>query len=195
MTKRLILILSISFLCIWGCEEFFRRKIGGIAGSFPFVESWKIKASESEVLEAIKELKKDKSTLRPPNNTELIGKRDSTYDWGSDEMKAHLEKYLKDSLTPLPKLNKNNMRVDYWLFINFYYNDTKEIVYTWTRPDVMDSSITTLALVGFSIENDSTDYRKINRDFWYVSNKLQIRKFKKKILQPILDKIEERKKR
>jgi hypothetical protein len=67
-----------------------------------------------------------------------------------------------------------------------------EIVYTWTRPDVMDSSKTTLALIGFSIADDSTDYRLINRDFWYLANKMQIHKFKKTILQPILDKIKEK---
>ncbi|MBK7505361.1 MAG: hypothetical protein IPI52_09950 [Bacteroidetes bacterium] len=73
----------------------------------------------------------------------------------------------------------------------FYYPDTEEIVYTWTRPDVMDSSITTIALVGFSKINDSTDYRLINRDFWYLSNKIQINKFEKTIIQPIIDKIKE----
>ena len=65
MTKRSIVILCISFFIVWGCEEFFRRKIGGIAGSFPFVESWEINAPEKEVLEAIIILKKQMPELQP----------------------------------------------------------------------------------------------------------------------------------
>lgn len=191
--KKSIIIFFVCFLFIFSCEEFVRRKVSGFGGSYPFVESWKIKASEREVLEAIKELKNEK--LKPKIIVKYIYQRDTGYKWNSSELVDYLEKLKIDSLTPLPEQNDQNSHTDYWLYINFYYTDTKEIVYTWTRPDVEDSSITTLALVGFSKLNDSIDYRLINRDFWFVANRLEIRKFKRKILQPILDKIEERKKR
>jgi hypothetical protein len=195
MTKRSIVILCISFFIVWGCEEFFRRKIGGIAGSFPFVESWEIEAPEREVLEAIRILKKQIPELQPPSIKMLVGKRDTTYGWKSDSLFIdYVLKSETDSLAIAP-IDSNKIITDYWLYIDFYYKDTKEIVYTWTRPDVMDSSKTTLALIGFSIENDSTDYRLINRDFWYIPNKLQKNKFKNTILKPILDIIKDRKKR
>ncbi len=193
MKKRLIIILTVSFLCIWGCEEFLRRKVGGIAGSYPFVESWKIKAPETEVLEAIKTLKKENQSLQPPNEQKLIEGR-YVYDWQMPQM-VNYENQLKNNPSlPFPEHSDSNSTKMYWCYVDFYYSDTKEVVYTWTRPDVTDSSITTLALVGFNKLNDSLDYRLINRDFWFVSNKLQIRKFKQTILRPILDKIEERRK-
>lgn len=192
---KITIILIICIICIWGCEEFFRRKIGGIAGSNPFVESWEINSPENEVIKAIKEIKKDEEMLKPLETTIFVGERDTGYDWDSYPMMNYLERKKTDSLTPLPEHNEQNSFRDYWLYINFYYSDTKEIVYTWTRPDVEDSSITTLALIGFSKIDDSTDYRLINRDFGFVSNRIQIYKFKKTILQPILDKIEERRQR
>lgn len=193
MKIKYILIIIFCFLFVFGCEDFLRRKVGGLAGSYPFVSTWEIKAPEAEVLEAIRELKNQKPKTKI--SVTYIYQRDTGYDWNSIEMVDFLEKKKIDSLLPLPEHSDQNSYSDYWCYINFYYADTKEEVYTWTRPDVMDSSITTFALVSFSKLNDSTDYRLINRDFWYVANKIQINKFKKKILQPILDKIEEQKKR
>jgi len=182
MKIRVIVILIVSFLCIWGCEEFYRRKIGGIGGSYPFVESWQINYPESEVLKAISELK---------DSNQIIGRY--VYDWQTSEMVNYEAQLKKDPSIPLPEHTDRNSTKMYWCFINFYYSDTKETVLAWTRPDVTDSSITTLALVGFDKLNDSTDYRLINRDFWYVANKLEIRKFKNSILNPILDKLKESK--
>jgi hypothetical protein len=194
--KRFYIIISIIvFFCIWGCEEVMRRKIGGFGGSYPFVESWEINAPEIEVLKAITEIQKEKKRLKSSSFITFLGARDTGYDWNSYPMMNYLEEKKIDSLTPLPEHNNQNSFTDYWQFVNFYYSDTKEVVYAWTRPDVMDSTITTLALVGFSKINDSTDYRLINRDFWYLSNKKQINKFKKTILQPIIEQIEERKQR
>jgi hypothetical protein len=190
MKKIYIIIPIIIFTCIWGCEEIIRRKIGGLAGSYPFVESWKIDASETEVVNAINEL--NGKALQDKFDLNFVGERDTGYNWDLDVMVTYLKRKKIDSLTPLPEHNDQNSFTDYWLYINFYYPDTKEIVYTGTRPDVMDSSITTIALVGFSKINDSTDYRLINRDFWYLSNKIQINKFEKTIIQPIIDKIKER---
>jgi|JI6StandDraft_1071083.scaffolds.fasta_scaffold279399_1 hypothetical protein len=192
MKKKTFIIFTICFFCVWGCEEFLRRKLGGLAGSYPFVESWEINAPEREVLEAIIILKKQMPELQPPSIKMLIGKRDTTYGWKSDSLFIdYVIKLETDSLAIAP-IDSNKITTDYWLHVAFYYKETNEIVYTWTRPDVMDSSKTTLALIGFSIADDSTDYRLINRDFWYLANKMQIHKFKKTILQPILDKIKEK---
>jgi hypothetical protein len=78
-----------------------------------------------------------------------------------------------------------NTKSDYWLYKDFYYSDTGEIVHTWTRSDV-DSTTTTLALVSL---ND----RLINRDYWYLVNKMEISKFKARIVGRIQDKRSEKK--
>jgi hypothetical protein len=57
------------FLFLFGANEFTRRVLGGLAGSYPFVESWNIVAKEEDVIKAIQELKDENPNLRPPNDT------------------------------------------------------------------------------------------------------------------------------
>jgi hypothetical protein len=187
------LLALLVFLLFWGCEEFFRRKIGGFAGSYPFVEYWDIKANEQEVIDAIKELNITNPNFQPPKNVEFISKRNTGYIWTSDEMKEYLEKVKIDSLTPLPEKNYSNYNHDYWLYVNLYYPDTKEIVHTWTRPGI-DKSITTFAFISLSNINNPTDFRLINRDFWYIANKMQISKFKSTFVDKIQEIIEKKRK-
>ena len=184
---NIILICISSFLVLFGCEELLRRKIGGFAGSYPFVEYWDLKATEHEVLEAIKELKQEDTLLHPQYQKELVPERNSEYDWDSQEMIEYSKRAKLDSLLPLPPKTKTNTKSGYWLYIDFYYPDTGEIVHTWTRPD-FDSTVTTLALV-------SLNNRLINRDYWYFANKREISKFKTTIVDRIQDKIDRRRKR
>jgi len=186
-------IFVFCFLFLFGANEFLRRKIGGFAGSYPFVEYWDIKASEQEVLDAIKELNKINPNFQPPNNAEFISKRDTGYIWTSYEMKEYLEKLKTDSLTPLPEKNYDNYYHDYWQYVDLYYPDTKEIIHTWTRPD-FNPSVTTFAFVSLSSLGNLTEYRLINRDFWYVANKGQINKFKKTFVDKIQEQIDKKRK-
>ena len=163
MKNKYLIFLLIGFLFIWGCEEFFRRKIGGFAGSYPFVESWDIKASEREITDAIKELNKTNPNFQPPKNIKLISERDSSNDR------------------------------DYWLYINLYYPDTKEIVQTWTRPD-FDTTITTFAFVSLNNIDNPTEFKLINRDFWYIANKREISKFKTIFVDKIQEQIDKKRK-
>lgn len=159
-TVKYVAIAIIGFLFIWSCEEFFRRKIGGWAGSYPFVETWNFNATEVEVLSAIVELKTAHPELQPPRQERLF--------W--------------------PRSAEPN---DYWLHIEFYYPDTKEIVYTWTRPE-FDTLNTTFAFVSLgSIARGEN--KMINRDFWYLANKHQIKKFKTTFVDRIQAKIDEKK--
>ncbi len=146
---RLLTILCFCFLFIWGCEEFFRRVIGGFAGSYPFAETWDLYAKEKDVIQAIDELKKENLNIKPPN--------DSSYDYS------------------------------YWHFIDFFYADTRQTVHTWIRPG-SDSIGTTIAFVSLSGPDIKGADKLINKDFWYLSNKREISKFK----QCILDKLEEK---
>lgn len=188
--KNRVLKISVicfsSFLLLWGCEEFFRRKIGGFAGSYPFVESWDLKATERETIEAIKELMQEGVLLQPLYQKDAFPQRNPEYDWESQEMIEYSRKVELDSLLPLPPKSKTNTKNEYWLYIDFYYNDTGEVVHTWTRP-TFDSTVTTFALV-------SLNRRLINRDYWFIANRKEINKFKTRIVDRIQDKIARRRK-
>ncbi|MEJ1239688.1 hypothetical protein WBG78_16245 [Chryseolinea sp. T2] len=187
--RNAVIILTV-FLAFWGCEEFFRRKIGGFAGSYPFVESWELEASESEVIAAIVELKKENPGLQPPGETELFKPRKLDYDWDTDEMKTYFMLHLKDSTVQPPAMTKaNTTSSPYWLYVNFYYAGTKQVVHAWTRPAI-DTTNTTFAFVSLSPLGNPSDQRLINRDFWYVANKIEIWKFKSRFVDQIRERIE-----
>ena len=67
--KKIIIIIVCGFLLLFVAEEFFRRVMGGFAGSYPFVESWNIAAKEEDVIKAIEELKNENPGLRPPGDS------------------------------------------------------------------------------------------------------------------------------
>lgn len=161
--KKYLIIVLTGFFVLWGCEEFFRRKIGGFGGSYPFVEYWNIKASEQEIIDAIRELNKTNPCFQPQGDAKFIGTRDI------------------------------NSERNYWLYINLYYPDTKEIVHTWIRPDT-DTIVTTFAFVSLSYINSPREFRLINRDFWYLSNKRQINKFKSTFVDKIQEQIYKKRK-
>lgn len=163
-------------------------KVGGLASSYPFAETWHIKASEQELINAIAELHKTNLNFQPPEQEQLIGTRDTGYIWSSSEMQEYLKRLQADSLIPLPEKNYSNYYHDYWLHITLYYPDTKEIVRAWARPDLYQGG-TTFALVGFSNIEDPQDLRFINSDFWYIPNRKQIRKFKSIFVDKIREQI------
>ena len=187
------IIVLLGFLFLFGANEFSRRQIGGLAGSYPFVESWEIKASEREVIDAIKGLNKVNANFNPPGNIEFISKRDTGYNWTSLEMQAYTKKFNLDSLTALPEKNDDNYYHDYWLYVTLYYPDTKEIVNTFTRPG-LDTTITTFAFESLNKIDNPTKFRLINRDFWYLDNKRQIKKFKELIVDKIQAQIDRKRK-
>jgi hypothetical protein len=188
--KKIVIIVFCGFLFVCGCEEFMRRVIGEFAGSYPYAESWEINAKESDVITAIKEFERDSGSHQQKSSVELesIAKRDTEYDWGDSVMLAYQRKLAKDSLTPLPKYNSENSHLSYWLFVDFYYSDTKQVVHAWTRPDI-DSMKTTLAFVSISGPDDFHENKLINKDFWYFENKRQIHKFERLIVNQINSKI------
>ena len=157
LIKKISIILIGCFLFLWGCEELLRRKIGGFAGSYPFVESWVLDIPEDELIQIIRELKLKNPELKPPFDSVLTGERHS-----------------------------------YWFFTKFYYPDSKEVVHTWLRPD-HDTTKTTLAFYSLTDSDSPNEHRLINRDFWYLANKSEIRKFEKTIVEPL--RVEIRKKK
>ena len=151
--------LILGFLLFWGCEELLRRKVGGFAGSYPFVEPFTLLANEQEIIEAIKELSKTNPNFHPPENIPQITERDSSNEYS------------------------------YWLNIKLYYPDTQEIVHTWTRPE-KDKDYTTFSFFALSNYDHPTDYRLINRDFWFLENKREISRFKTTFVDEIKKQID-----
>jgi len=171
------IIVLLGFLFLFGANEFSRRQIGGLAGSYPFVESWEIKASEREVIDAIKGLNKVNANFNPPGNLKFISKRDTGYNWTSLEMQAYTKKFNLDSLTALPEKNDDNYYHDYWLYVT-----------------LLDTTITTFAFESLNKIDNPTKFRLINRDFWYLDNKRQIKKFKELIVDKIQAQIDRKRK-
>jgi hypothetical protein len=199
-TKRILFGLICGLLLLFAAQEIFRRCIGGFAGSYPFVEYWDLNVTEAELIEIIKELKTEVPSLQPPTQIALTWGRDSGYTKESMWVEIYGDELKKDSTAKPPKHDQSNSYgnaengwTDYWYYIDFYYPDTKEIVHTWTRPD-WNKSVTTLALISFSPLNDTTSFKFINRDFWFLANRRQISKFENVILDRIQQKINERRK-
>lgn len=191
-----IALISAGLFFVW--TGFLWRIFGcSFAGSYPCVETWDLKVKEKDLIQIIQDIKREYPELRPPDTNWKDGR---TKNWDSTDLQA-LEMYNKD-LSP---------QYSYWYHIEFYYQDTKEIVHTWTRPDY-DSSLTTFAFVGISSykiksnpttdslrikllpENsqavdDNIDFKAINRDFGYFANKRQVWKFETNILNLIRQKI------
>jgi hypothetical protein len=109
------------------------------------------------------------------------------------EIIAAIRELQKDHLLQKPPGIVDNISVrdtgssypDYWRLIDFYYLDSNQVIHTWTRPN--DSTSTTFAFYGI-------DDKVINQDYWYLSNKLKLRKFRKEIFEPLEAKVEENKK-
>jgi hypothetical protein len=189
-TKRILTITFCSLLFIGGCEEFFRRVIGGFAGSYPFAETWELDYKESEVIEAIIALKIEDKSLQPPNQTDLTFGIEAISKQDSLNIIAYKE-YLKTDSGSAESHEHDDVaytNTSYWYYVDFYYSDTKEIVHTWLRP-TDDSVTTTIALISFSELSQPTKFRYINKDFWYFSNRNLVSKFKKNIIDRIKKKI------
>jgi hypothetical protein len=120
--------------------------------------------------------------------------------WSFNLKERDLIKIIEEIKNEHPELKEPNSSADerfkYWYKIGFYYRDTNEDVYTWTRSNA-DSVSTTFAFVAIATHVDSStpekdvkmDRREINNDFGYFENRKQINKFENKIVKLIEQKI------
>ncbi len=192
-------VLLLCFSVFFIANEIHRRFISGFSGSYGFVEYWDFDVKESDLIEIIEDLKKEDYTLQPPvKPRHKLGRGSGFYDKDA-LMEEHYQELESDSTAKPPEHNERNSFgnsengwKNYWYFIDFYYSDTKQIVHTWTRP--IDERTTTFALISFSKINYSDEVKLINRDFWYLANKLEIKKFEKNIVNRIRQKLEQRNK-
>lgn len=182
--KKILITLLSLFLLFFFCEELIRRKISGFAGSYPFVEYWEIQATEDELIKAIVKFKTKYQRFQPPNQKELYNPRTKEYDYDTKVMQDYLLKAIYDSTYTKPPLTDSISKDDsYWLYVDFYYKDDKEVVNCYTRPET--KNLTTFALISFVPDNQVDEVLLINRDFWYVPNRFRIKKFETEIVNPI----------
>ena len=80
--------------------------------------------------------------------------------------------------------NDTSFRSSYWFYVDFNYPDTKQIVHAWTRPG-RNEFTTDLAFVSLSSSGKNEEDKLINKDFWYLSNRHEINKFKTQIVDKL----------
>ncbi len=121
--------------------------------------------------------------------------------WSFDVEESELIEIIEKIKNTHPELKEPNStstdeRHRYWYKITFYYSDTNEDVYTWTRPNE-DGVSTTFALVAIASHIDAKtpvkdiklDRKEINSDFGYWENRREIKKFENTIVKLIEQKI------
>ncbi len=133
----------------------------GFAGSYPCVETWSLHINETNLIEIIKEIKKEHPELQPPGDKELTDGRNS---------------YWYDITFYYPDTKKN---VYTWTRPN---DDT---TYTTIAFVAIATHIDSLT----PIKEIKMDRQEINRDFGYFANKKEISKFESRILDLIETKI------
>lgn len=76
----------------------------------------------------------------------------------------------------------------YYSKVNFYYEDSQQVVKTLLRE--RKSGETTLTLVDFE-KSENGEIKQMNRDFNYFDNRKEIKKFERSIYDKIMEKLEE----
>lgn len=135
-------------------------------------------------------------------SSSIAGSYTHVQTWTFKVRESELIKIIQEIKKEHPELEPPNVtyptsgRYKYWYEFTFYYGDTKESVYTWTRPEI-DSSSTTFAFVAVAPHIDATTKpediklgrREINHDFGYWENRKEIKKFENTIVKLIEQKI------
>jgi hypothetical protein len=161
-TKKVTIIICCSVLGIlailYGVYSFARMLS---PGSYPFAEGYSIKYSENDIITAV----------------ELFKSRNPEYQVPLVTISNSPKFELKDG--------RNDGKVkDYWYHIYFYYARENKILHTWTRPN--DNKTTEFA---FDAVNDGLElghWKNVNDDYSYSENKIVLKTFEDRILNPIL---------
>lgn len=135
----------------------------------------------------------------------VAGSYECVQTWNFKVTETNLIKIIQEIKNEHPELKVPNdvdpsfERYEYWCKFTFYYKDTNQDIFTWSRPNE-DSLYTTFALIAVSTHIDSLtpydkiilDRKEINRDYEYFENRKEIEKFEGRIINLIEEKIKER---
>jgi len=159
--KLLILCVSIIGLFFLWTGFLWKKFSCGIAGSYPCVETWNLKIKEADLIEVIKEIKKEHPELEPPNVSFAADERNSYW--------YDITFYYSDT------------KEDVFAWIR-QSSDSSMTTLAFVALATHFDSLT-------PISETKMDNREINRDFGYFSNRKEIRKFENTILKLIEEKI------
>lgn len=104
------------------------------AGSFPYAETYTVHSHEEDVIERINMLKKE--------NTDFVVPK---FQWKGNEIELIDE------------------RDSHWYYYYFYLKDRNQIIMFWTR-EAVDTTLTTVALVGVRDGLGLGDWKTVNKD-------------------------------
>ncbi len=125
-------------------------------GSYPYAETYEFNCNERKLIESIQKFKKIHPEYNVSDTTELIDGR-------SDDSR------------------------DYWYHIYFYIPEEKVVLYTWVRQGF--DSTTTFAYVSvlYNVNDHITawEWKRINDDFSWSENRKELKKFRKRIVEPL----------
>ena len=162
--KTILLILTIAIVLFFLWAGFLWKFFSsGFAGSYPYVETYDLKASQKELFEAIKEIKREHPELQPPGDTAytvLPSDKDGDFDvrFFYNDTKEIVHTFIDtESDTTLMQLAL------------YGYED-------YENKPIQDTQTT-------------KNWRLINKDFAYFRNRSAIKKFEQVILTPIKQKL------
>jgi hypothetical protein len=131
------------------------------SGSYPFAEVYELPISEEELIEIIKQVKKENPEITLNNAVRI---QNSGISYLTDQRDSH------------------------WFSFYFYYPDKNQIIHTWTRSTFEGTS--QLAFAGISDGLTFGKWTTANQSFWWWQNNERKSEFEERILSQIKAKIE-----
>ncbi|THF49437.1 hypothetical protein E6C50_11850 [Flavobacterium supellecticarium] len=127
-------------------------------GSYPYAEEYDIDTSEKLLITAIENFKKHHPEFNIPNAVTIKG-------------------------NPTILEGGRGGVDDYWYHIYFYYPDSNQIIYSWTRP--INDTKTSFAFVSINQGLEIGNWKEINHDLKGKENSSEKEKFERLILDGV----------
>jgi len=155
-TRNILLVVGLVLVGIWGI---YKSAWMFAPGSYPYAEIYELNYSEENVINSVRQFKKQYPKMTVPKVTI---QNNGSYDLEESEGRD------------------NNSS---WYFIYFYFPKENQIVFTWTKPN--GKRKTSLALVSLNSGLDIGHWKDINKDFIDSENRQLKRNFEERIIKPI----------
>ncbi|MBS7256138.1 hypothetical protein [Flavobacterium branchiicola] len=130
-------------------------------GSYPYAEKYELEYSEGSVKQAVVNFKK--------HNQKFLVPKVSIHNEGSWEL-------------------LDEAKGDYWYGFYFYYKNENQIVFIVIRS--LEKNITELSFVSINDGLNIGNWKNVNDDFDYFTNKKEMEKFENSILKGIKKELE-----
>ncbi len=175
----IIIFIGVGGFCIWTgfLWKFFSH---GYAGSLPYVETWTFKVKENQLINIIKNIKKENLQLQPPDDTTLIYGRDS----GS--VYYNVAFYYPDTKQVVHTLIGNGSdpaNMELLLYGFEPYEQKRETPVDSLQIQLNNNNSPEIQ------EKSTKNWLLINKDFNYFANRKELKKFDHIIVDKINEKL------